>query len=85
MKIQIKDRVYLESDEMQFVIKRYNEKPNEKTGELGSAIMGYYPKVEQALNAIVNMLIRQSDATTFEQLVADVAEIRALIASKIDF
>lgn len=85
MKIQIKDRLYLESDDMQFVIKRYNETPNPKNGELGSTAIGYYPRVEQAMNAVVNLLIRQSDATTFEKLVSDVADIRAMIASKIDF
>ncbi|MBU5266229.1 hypothetical protein [Virgibacillus proomii] len=41
--------------------------------------VGYYPKIEQAINAVVDKTILDSDAETIPQLLAEISQIRRQI------
>lgn len=82
MKIQIEDKLYLESDDRQFVLKEYNGKFDDKGNE-GYKPLGYFGKVEQALKYVVKLNVMKSDATSIKELIEDVERIETKIESLI--
>lgn len=84
MKIQIEENLYLESDARQYMFKRYSGK-FDKTGNETYSVVGYYPNVNLAINSLVEMKIKESNATTLKELQKDVADIKTYVKEKINF
>ncbi|RUT48548.1 hypothetical protein EJP82_00975 [Paenibacillus anaericanus] len=82
MKVLIEDNLYLESDEKQFVIKKYSGKVD-RDGKEQFQPKGYFSSIEGALNHLVKMKIKESTASTLSELVRDIQEIKAWISREI--
>jgi hypothetical protein len=81
---EVKGKLYLESDEMQFVLKEYNGKVtvNAKGKEVEQyKTHGYYTNVHFALKHFLKMKIMGSTATTLRELQEDIESIRRYIES----
>jgi len=87
MKIHIEGNVFIESDEHQFILKRYGNTYINKEGEevQNYTVIGYYPTVEQAINSLIKKKLLNSQAATLKELKEDVESIREFVKSKIDF
>lgn len=84
MKIHIEDNLYLESDARQYMLKRYSGKLDKEGNETYS-VVGYYPDVNLAINSLIEMKIKESNATTLKELKEDVADIKTYVKEKINF
>lgn len=71
---EVKGKLYLESDSMQFIIREYNGKVNEK-GVEGSKNHGYFTNVKSALSHLIKMKVMQSTAQTLSALREDIKRI----------
>lgn len=76
MEIEIKNKWYLRADSKQYVFYKKGEKSTENSDHR------YYSNLESALSGILNILIRESKATSFEELKKDINECTELIKSK---
>jgi|SRR5690625_2691850 len=87
LKINIEGNIYLESDEHQFMLKRYGNTYINKEGEevQNYTVIGYYPTIERAINSFITKKLLDSQATTLKELKQDVESIREFVKSKIDF
>lgn len=88
MKVKIEDNLYLESDAYQYILREYSGKTyTDKDGKEreGSRVLGYYGTVQQAIESLVQMKLRESTATTLTELKEDLEKIRQFIKSKVDF
>lgn len=83
---EVQKDIYLESDEYQFIIKKYNGKitvgKDGKEREVYET-MGYYTSIEHAINALVKMKIKASTASDLNQLMADIGRIKEFISEKL--
>lgn len=87
MKIKIDDKTYIESDGMQFVIRKYTGKTYvDKQGNEreGFNTLGYYGTIEQLMNGLIKRKILQSKATTFKGLSEDIQKVREEITQLIN-
>lgn len=75
MRIELKNNWNLKADSKQFIIFKIGTKENEYNHR-------YYATLESALTGILNILIRESKATSFEELKRDINECTELIKSK---
>lgn len=75
MKIKIKGKTYLESDDKQLLIKTYSGKQNDKGVDIFRT-EAYYGTLEQAMNGIIRSKILESEATTFKELADDIKQIK---------
>lgn len=82
MKIHIEDKLYLESDGTQYILKLYSGKKNEK-GEETYKSLGYFGKLQHAIKHIVRLKIKESQATTLKELMQDIKKIDDWIEEKI--
>jgi len=82
VKVQIEGDLYLETDGMQFIIKRYNGKKDKKGYEQFQAI-GYYSTLEHAIKRIVKLKLMDSTATTLIELLRDVRSIEDYIKATV--
>lgn len=76
MRIELKNNWNLKADSKQFIIYRFRESDNREVDHR------YYSNLESALSGILNILIRESKATSFEELKKDINECTELIKSK---
>lgn len=79
MKIKIDDKTYIESDGMQFIVKKYtgNFTVDKKGVEReGYQALGYYGTIEQLISGLVNKKILKSKATNFEELSRDIQKAK---------
>ena len=87
MKVHIEGNLFLESDAYQYLLKEYSGKTytNEKGEEReGFRVLGYYGTIEQAIRSLVEKKIKQSTATTLNELLEEVKEIKDFITEKIN-
>ncbi|WP_211750089.1 hypothetical protein [Paenibacillus sp. Marseille-Q4541] len=89
MKIHIEEKLYLESDGMQFILKEYKgkqsiSKDDGKTTDLFKTY-GYFPSIHTALDKVLKMKIMNSTATDLKGLIKDVAQIREFIKDNVDY
>lgn len=91
MKVQIEENVFLESDEYQYILKRYTgtysirNKGKEDEHEIENyRIIGYYPTVTQAIEKLVDMEIKTSTAESLDELIKDINSIKKYIESKLE-
>lgn len=82
MKVQIEENLFLESDERNFFIKELTGK-QDKNGNDISKTHGYYSTVQQALNGLLQLKVKQSTAVTLSELISEVKSIEGYIRSKI--
>ena len=82
MKIHVEDKLYIESDERQFILKEYTGKLDKEGNELYKTI-GYFGKVNQALKHLVKLEVMKSEATNVRELIEDVERIEVKIESLI--
>lgn len=91
MKVKIEDGLYLESDDYQYILKRYTgtystrNKGKEDEHEVENyRVLGYYSTVTQAVNKLIEMELRTSSAETLEQLIKDLGAIKRYIEIKLE-
>lgn len=82
MKVHIEENIFLESDERNFLIREYTGKQDSNGKELYKT-HGFYSTVQQALKALVQMKVKQSNAVTLSELISDVEGIGVYIRSKV--
>ncbi|UED70760.1 hypothetical protein [Brevibacillus sp. HD3.3A] len=82
MKVQIEGNLYLESDDMQFIIKEYNGK-KDATGRELYKTHGYFPSVQSAVKHLVKMKVMQSTAQTLSELHQDALRIEQYVESQL--
>ncbi|MHA7967733.1 hypothetical protein ACX93W_26830 [Paenibacillus sp. CAU 1782] len=80
----IKGRLCLESDSMQFIIREYNGKLDASGKEI-SKTHGYFPNVSFALHKVIKMKIMKSTATTLQELREDIRKIEERICREFDW
>ena len=91
MKVKIDDKLYLESDEYQYILKQYTGtysirnkgKENEQEVE-NYKVLGYYGTVTQALDALVSREIKASTASDLKELREDVKAISKWFKEKLE-
>lgn len=78
--------LYLESDEMQFMLRKYSGKVSvdKKTGKESDQFdtLGYFTNVQSALLRILRMKLMKSSADTVEEMLIDIKRIEHEIKIK---
>jgi hypothetical protein len=82
LKVQIEGNLYLESDEMQFILKEYTGSRDKYGRELYKTL-GYFSDIRSAVRHLLKRRIMQSTATTLKELLQEVESIRRDIESRI--
>lgn len=83
MKIQIENNLYFESDEMQFLIKRYEvNQTGKNAGKERAVVIAYCPSPESAMNFLLKNKMLSSSATSFQELIDEISVYRRMIDSK---
>jgi hypothetical protein len=78
MKVQVEDKLYIESDERQFILKQYTGKFDKNGSELFKPL-GYFGTVNQALKHLVKLNIMKSNVKTIGELIEEVERIEKKI------
>jgi hypothetical protein len=78
LKIQVEDKLFVESDERQFTIKQYTGKFDDKGKELFKSL-GHFNTLNQALKHLVKLNIMKSDASTIGELIRGIEKIEKRI------
>lgn len=83
----IKGKLYLESDAMQFILREYRGTRTDKKGVVTDITVthGYYTDVKSAVNKLIKMKIMQSGAETLLELREDVRRIEQAVSSNFDW
>ena len=84
MKIKIDENLYLESDENQLMLKKYSGKLDTQ-GRETYRVIGYYGNIEHAAKSILDRIVLDSDATSFEALRKEVKEKWEEVKRKMEF
>ena len=84
MKIKIDENLYLESDENQLMLKKYSGKLDTQ-GRETYRVIGYYGNIEHATKSILDRIVLDSDATSFEALRKEVKEKWEEVKRKMEF
>lgn len=80
---EVKGKIFIESDSMQFIIKIYNGKIDGKGNEVYDN-KGFYTTPTGALRAVIRMKVHESTATTLKELVTDMRRIEQFVKSKFE-
>jgi hypothetical protein len=85
MKVQIEGNLYLESDGLEFTIKKYGNPYTNNKGELiePSTTSGHFSNVHSAIKYLVKMKIMESTATDLKGLLESVEGIREYIEERV--
>lgn len=83
MKVQIENKLYLESDSQQFILKEYVGRFDDKGNEQYK-VHGYFPGVQYALKHFMKMKVMASTAKTLDELQRDIKNIREYIEKAFD-
>lgn len=74
MKIDLGNQLFIESDTMQFIIKKYTGK-FDKEGNGTYKVLGYFSSIKSALKHLVKVKLLESDVTTVKELIVKMEEI----------
>jgi hypothetical protein len=74
LKIQVEDKIFIESDERQFILKESTGKFDDKGNALYKNL-GYFATVNQALKHFVKLNIMKSEAKNVSELITDIERI----------
>jgi hypothetical protein len=80
---EVKGKMYIESDSMNYMINVYNGKFNDKGVEGYTNKSGYHTSLANVVKALVKMKIHESTASTLSELLQDIERIESYIDSKI--
>jgi uncharacterized protein Yka (UPF0111/DUF47 family) len=84
MKIQLSEKVYLESDSMQFIIRKYTGHIDEKTQKETYNNLGYFSNFKSALKHIIKMdLLESLKLHDIDDLIKQINEIEKKIDNAI--
>ena len=75
MKILVDENTYLESDENQFILKKYTGKFDKKTEKEIFKVLAYCNTLNGALKHLKKIMILESDAETFQELLQHIKKI----------
>lgn len=77
MKIKLEKNTYLESDQWQYILRKYSRKRDEKTGEMKESVLNstYHPTVQTAIKKIFREKVRESTATNMKDLLNEIERI----------
>ncbi|WP_409341044.1 hypothetical protein [Paenibacillus sp. MBLB4367] len=81
MKVQIEENLFIESDTHNFMIREYKTRNDGKAERVTTH--GYFLSLAGAAKHLVKMKVKQSTATTLQELVSDIQRIEEYIHSKI--
>lgn len=82
MKIEVGDKLFIESDDMQFILKKYSGKYDKNNKETYK-VLGYFITLKQTVKHLIKLQCMESTAETFEQLFDDLERIENKIDSLI--
>lgn len=68
MKIQVEEKLFIESDDLQFIIKKYSGNFDKKTEKETYKTLGYFSTLKQAVKHLIKLQCMESTVTTFQQL-----------------
>lgn len=74
MKISVGNGIYIESDSMQFTIKKYTGTTDKEGKEIGQAL-GYYSSLNHTLKGLLKLKVLASNATSIKELLEEVKRI----------
>lgn len=79
--IQINDKYKITTDDYQWMVCVKEKQKDKKTGEMVDywRPRTYHPNLGMALKSLSNRLLRESDATTWEQLCGNARDIVSLL------
>ena len=77
MDIQINKKWKIGSDELNVTLCRRTE-PTDKNPDGVWRVVGYYGKIEHAVQRLIDQHICESKAKSFEKLISDIKEIRSI-------
>jgi hypothetical protein len=83
MKIQVEDNLFIESDDMQFILKRYSGK-FDKNGKETYKVLGYFSNLKQVVKHLIKLSCLESTATTFKELFGHLEKMESKIDSLLD-
>lgn len=75
MKIQVEDKLFIESDDMQFMIKKYSGNIDQKTQKETYKVLGYFSSLKQAVKHLIKLECMESTVTTFQQMFDELERI----------
>ena len=91
MKVKIDDGLYLESDDMQYIIKKYtgtyttyNKGKEDEYERENIRVIGYFGSVTQAINKLIEDEIKTSKAENLAELSKDIKAIKKWFESKLE-
>lgn len=83
MKVKIDDKLYLESDEHQYILKKYtgtytikNKGKDDEYQTENFRVLGYFATVTGAVNKLISDEIKGSNATDLKELRQDIWKIK---------
>jgi hypothetical protein len=74
MKIQIEEKLFIESDDMQFIVKRYSGNFDKNDKETYK-VLGYFGSLKQAVKFLIKKDCMASTVTTFQQMFVELERI----------
>lgn len=74
MKIQVEDKIFIESDDMQYILKRYTGK-FDKNDKESYKVLGYFNTIQQIVKHLMKMEVMKSTASDLKELLADIERI----------
>lgn len=74
MKVHVGDNLFIESDELQFIIRKYSGK-NDKNDRPIYTNLGYFSSLSAAIQRLVKIKVMESEATTIGELLTDLERI----------
>jgi hypothetical protein len=83
MKVTVEGNLFIESDAYNFILKEQTVK-KDGSGEGKTIVHGYFSNIEQAMKRVLKMKIKQSTATTLQELVRDIRRIEEYFHSQLD-
>jgi hypothetical protein len=83
MKIKVEDKLFIESDGMQFILKKYSGAVDKKTGAEIFKPLGYFSTLQQSIKFLIRKKVMESDASTVKELLSDLERIEKEVESLI--
>ena len=82
MNLILDERFKISSDKHNYVLEKYEDVEDRKTGEIKKMWKdaGYYGSIEPILNRYIKERIRDSEATSVNELIAELKEIKLHIS-----
>lgn len=74
MKISLGNNMFIESDSMQFMIKKYTGAVDKEGKEIGTSL-GYFSNLNAALKGLIKIRLLASTATSIKELQEDLNRI----------